>query len=34
VDLPLPDRVLFYSETEAEAIRAEAIEEWRAALSQ
>ncbi len=33
-DLPLPDRVLFYSEDEAEAIRAEAIEEWRAALSQ
>ena len=33
-DLPLPDRVLFYSEDEAEAIRVQAIEEWRAALSQ
>ena len=33
-DLPLPETVLFYSETEAEAIRAEVIEEWRAALSQ
>ncbi|MCF8484405.1 MAG: thiamine ABC transporter substrate-binding protein [Rhodobacteraceae bacterium] len=32
--LPLPERVLFLSETEAEAMRAEVIEEWRAALSQ
>jgi thiamine transport system substrate-binding protein len=32
-DLPLPETVLFLSETEAEAIRVQAIEEWRAALS-
>jgi thiamine transport system substrate-binding protein len=32
-DLPLPETVLFLSETEAEAIREQAIEEWRAALS-
>jgi thiamine transport system substrate-binding protein len=32
--LPLPEKVLFLSETEAEAMRAEVIEEWRAALSQ
>jgi thiamine transport system substrate-binding protein len=32
-DLPLPKTVLFLSETEAEAIREQAIEEWRAALS-
>lgn len=33
-DLPLPETVLFYTETEAEALRAEAIDEWRVALSQ
>lgn len=33
-DLPLPEKVLFYSEDEAEALREGAIEEWRAALSQ
>jgi thiamine transport system substrate-binding protein len=32
--LPLPEKVLFYSETEAAALQAEAIETWRAALSQ
>jgi thiamine transport system substrate-binding protein len=32
--LPLPEKVLFLTETEAEAMRAEAVEEWRAALSQ
>ncbi|MGA9409253.1 MAG: thiamine ABC transporter substrate binding subunit [Roseobacter sp.] len=33
-ELPLPEKVLFYSETEAAALQAEAIETWRAALSQ
>lgn len=33
-DLPLPEKVLFLSETEAESLRVEAVEEWRAALSQ
>ncbi|MEM6372190.1 MAG: thiamine ABC transporter substrate binding subunit [Pseudomonadota bacterium] len=33
-DLPLPEKVLFYSETEAADIQAQAIETWRAALSQ
>lgn len=33
-DLPLPERVLFYSEVEAEALREQAIDEWRTALSQ
>ncbi|MBN2630962.1 MAG: thiamine ABC transporter substrate-binding protein [Rhodobacteraceae bacterium] len=32
--LPMPDKVLFLSEGEAEALRVEAVEEWRAALSQ
>jgi thiamine transport system substrate-binding protein len=32
--LPLPDTVLFFSESEAAALQAEAIETWRAALSQ
>ena len=32
--LPLPEKVLFYSEGEAAALQAEAIETWRAALSQ
>ena len=32
--LPMPDKVLFLSEDEAEAARVEAVEEWRAALSQ
>jgi thiamine transport system substrate-binding protein len=32
--LPQPDKVLFYSEDEAAALRDEAIEAWRAALSQ
>lgn len=32
--LPLPEKVLFYSEAEATALQAEAIETWRAALSQ
>lgn len=32
--LPLPEKVLFYSETEAAALQAQAIETWRAALSQ
>lgn len=32
--LNLPEKVLFYSEDEAAAVRAEAIEAWRAALSQ
>lgn len=32
--LPLPEKVLFYSETEAAALQAEAIETWRATLSQ
>lgn len=31
--LPLPDKGLFYSEDEAEALREGAIEEWRSALS-
>ncbi len=33
-ELPLPEKVLFYSETEAAALQAEAIETWRNALSQ
>lgn len=33
-DLPLPEKVLFYSEEEAAAIQAKAIETWRATLSQ
>ena len=33
-DLPLPENVLFYSETEAAEVQAEAIETWRATLSQ
>lgn len=33
-DLPLPDKVLFYSEEEAARLQADAIETWRAALSQ
>lgn len=33
-ELPLPEKVLFYSETEAAAVQAEAIETWRATLSQ
>ncbi len=33
-NLPAPDKALFFSEDEAEAVRAEAIEEWRRALSQ
>ncbi|MFK7874864.1 MAG: thiamine ABC transporter substrate binding subunit [Paracoccaceae bacterium] len=33
-DLPLPDKVLFYSEDEAAALLGGAIETWRAALSQ
>ena len=32
--LPLPEKVLFYSEDEAAALQADAIETWRAALSQ
>lgn len=32
-ELPLPKKVLFYSEEQAEALRHEAIEEWRRALS-
>lgn len=32
--LPLPEKVLFYSETEAADLQVEAIETWRAALSQ
>ena len=32
--LPLPEKVLFYSEAEAAALQAEAIETWRASLSQ
>ncbi len=32
--LPLPEKVLFYSEEEAAALQAQAIETWRAALSQ
>ncbi len=32
-ELPLPEKVLFYSEDEAAALRDEAIEEWRRALS-
>ena len=32
--LPLPETVLFYSETEAAAVQDEAIETWRATLSQ
>ena len=32
--LPLPEKVLFYSETEAADLQASAIETWRAALSQ
>lgn len=31
--LPLPEKVLFYDETEAEALKAEAIEAWRSALT-
>lgn len=33
-NLPTPEKALFFSEEEAEAVRAEAIEEWRRALSQ
>lgn len=33
-DLPQPETVLFYSEDEAAALRGQAIEAWRAALSQ
>jgi thiamine transport system substrate-binding protein len=33
-DLPLPGKVLFYSEAEAAELQAQAIETWRAALSQ
>ncbi|MFD0982606.1 thiamine ABC transporter substrate-binding protein [Tropicimonas aquimaris] len=33
-DLPVPEKVLFYSEDEAAAMRDEAIEAWRSALSQ
>lgn len=33
-DLPLPEKVLFYSEEEAAAIQTKAIETWRATLSQ
>jgi len=33
-NLPAPDKALFFTEEEAEAVRAEAIEEWRRALSQ
>ncbi len=33
-DLPVPEKALFFSEEEAAAVRAEAIEEWRRALSQ
>ena len=33
-ELPLPDKVLFYSEAEAAEVQAEAIETWRNALSQ
>jgi thiamine transport system substrate-binding protein len=33
-DLPLPEKVLFYSEAEAAELQAQAIETWRAALSQ
>ncbi len=32
--LPLPEKVLFYSETEAAEVQAQAIETWRATLSQ
>lgn len=32
-DLPLPEKVLFYSEEEAATLRGAAIEEWRRALS-
>ena len=32
--LPLPEKVLFYSETEAADLQVQAIETWRAALSQ
>ncbi|MBT0957530.1 thiamine ABC transporter substrate binding subunit [Alphaproteobacteria bacterium KMM 3653] len=32
--LNLPEKTLFYSETEAEALRAPALEEWQRALSQ
>lgn len=33
-ELPLPQKVLFYSEAEATALQSEAIETWRASLSQ
>lgn len=33
-ELPLPEKVLFYSEAEAAEVQAEAIETWRNALSQ
>jgi thiamine transport system substrate-binding protein len=33
-DLPLPEKVLFYNEAEAEALRDKAVEAWRAGLSQ
>lgn len=32
--VPLPEKVLFLTEDEAESLRVEAVEEWRAALSQ
>lgn len=32
-DLPMPEKVLFYNEDEAAALRDEAIEAWRSALS-
>ena len=32
--LGLPEKVLFYSEDEAAGLRADALEEWRSALSQ
>ncbi|MDC0116239.1 thiamine ABC transporter substrate-binding protein [Octadecabacter sp.] len=33
-DLPVPEKVLFYTEEEAAAVRDDAIEAWRAGLSQ
>lgn len=33
-DLPLPDKAIFHTEEEAAAMRDEALEEWRRALSQ
>ena len=32
--LPLPEKVLFYSEEESKAVQEKAIETWRATLSQ